>query len=64
MINEKYYYIGMRGLQTSKLHDNQEQTDDAEQVRDKKVLQILPLPYSAQGNKIAGRMRAHFSTGQ
>ena len=32
MVYEKYYYTGMLGMQTSQLHDDEEQTDDAEQV--------------------------------
>jgi hypothetical protein len=42
--HEKYHYIGLHGLQTAELYDDQEQKDHAESAGDEKILQILPVP--------------------
>ena len=42
--HEKYHYLGLYGLQTTELHDDQEQKDHAESAGDEKILQILPVP--------------------
>jgi hypothetical protein len=42
--HEKYHYVGLHGLQTAELYDDQEQEDDAESAGDEKILQILPVP--------------------
>ncbi len=44
---EKYHYIGLHGLQTAELYDDQEQKDHAESAGDEKILQILPVPQAA-----------------
>jgi hypothetical protein len=42
--HEKYHYLGLHGLQTAKLYDDQEQENDAESAGAEKVLQILQVP--------------------
>jgi hypothetical protein len=36
--HEKYHYLGLYGLQTAELYDDQEQKDHAESAGDEKVL--------------------------
>jgi hypothetical protein len=42
--HEKYYHVGLHGMQAEKLFDDKEQADHAESIGIEKILQILPVP--------------------
>ncbi len=56
--HEKYHYIGLHGLQTAELYDDQEQKDHAESAGNEKILQVLPVPQAAPGNEVNGKRRS------
>jgi hypothetical protein len=56
--NEGYHYVGMHDVQTAKLHDDQEQEDNAREARTEEILPLLPNSHGSQGDEIRGRRRS------